>query len=114
MFIYLDFRNFDETLPEFEMSDLELTLTPIGTLLDGSAGQTIIKRGGPIAGGGGIDQIPIGRYKATARWVPEGHAPMPMQIMVSNVGKLADSVEFEFKSSNGVSSTYLAELVVSL
>jgi len=114
IFVYPNFKNVDDTLPEFNMDDLELTLTPIGPLLDGSQGKTIVKRGGPIAGGAGIDEIPIGRYKATARWVPEGHAPMQMLIRVNYTGKFAESTEFEFGPSGGVSSTYLSELEVSL
>ncbi|MGO4496055.1 copper amine oxidase N-terminal domain-containing protein [Paenibacillus sp. 2RAB27] len=114
MYVYPNFKNFDDTLPEFNMNDLELTLTPTGPLLDGSPGQTIIKRGGPIAGGAGIDNIPIGRYKATARWVPEGHAPMPMLIRINYTGQFAESTEFEFGPSDGVSSTYMSELEVSL
>ncbi|MGG1514458.1 stalk domain-containing protein [Paenibacillus oryzisoli] len=114
IYVYPNFKNFNDSLPEFDMGDLELTLTPVGPLLDGSAGQTIIKRGGPIAGGAGMDSIPIGRYKATARWVPEGHAPMPMLIRVNYTGEFAESTEFEFGPSNGISSTYLSELEVSL
>ncbi|MFD0696324.1 stalk domain-containing protein [Paenibacillus sp. GCM10027628] len=114
IYIYPYFSSNDESLPEFNMSDLEVTLTPIGPLLDGSAGKSITKRGGPIQGGAGIDQIPIGRYKATARWVPEGHAPMPILVSYSE-GKYAESVEFEFGPPKGVStSNYLSELVVKI
>ncbi len=114
IYIYPFFTSTDDSLPEFDMSDLEITLTPVGPLLDGSVGQTITKRGGPVAGGAGVDQIPIGRYKATARWVPEGHAPIALQIS-HNDDKYADSVEFEFGPSNGVStSSYLSELVVKI
>lgn len=114
IYIYPYFTSSDDSLPEFDMSDLEVTLTPVGPLLDGSAGQTITKRGGPISGGAGIDQIPIGRYKATARWMPEGHAPFSLQISDST-GKYAESVEFEFGPPKGVSTTnYLSELVVKI
>ncbi|WP_409340640.1 stalk domain-containing protein [Paenibacillus sp. MBLB4367] len=106
---------FDDGLPDFYMSDLELTLTPIGKLLDGSEGKTIVKRGGSIQGGAGVDNIPIGKYKATARWVPEGHEPIPMQIRLNYVGKYAESAVFEFDKPRGAStSNYLAELEVRL
>ncbi|MFD0680033.1 MULTISPECIES: stalk domain-containing protein [unclassified Paenibacillus] len=115
IYIYPNFSTFDESLPEFNMSDLEMTLTPVGPLIDGNPGQTIIKRGGPVQGGGGVDGIPIGRYKASARWVPEGHAPIPLQVRVSYTGKYADSVEFEFAPPRGVStSNYLSELEVQI
>ncbi|CAG7614897.1 stalk domain-containing protein [Paenibacillus allorhizosphaerae] len=115
IYIYPNFSSFDSNLPEFQMSDLEVTLTPIGPLLDGNAGQTLTKRAGPIQGGAGVDEIPIGRYKATARWVPEGHAPMPMQVRVSYIGQYAESTEFDFAPPRGVStSNYLSELEVKL
>ncbi|WP_261304250.1 carboxypeptidase-like regulatory domain-containing protein [Paenibacillus andongensis] len=103
----------DDSLPDFLMTDLELTLTPMGPLLDGSTGQTIIKRAGPVQGGAGIDNVPIGKYKATARWLPEGHDPIPMQIRINYTGKYADTVEFEFTEPRGAStSNYLSELEV--
>jgi hypothetical protein len=114
IYIYPYFT-FDDGLPDFYMSDLELTLTPIGKLLDGSEGKTIVKRGGSIQGGAGVDNIPIGKYKATARWVPEGHEPIPMQIRLNYVGKYAESAVFEFDKPRGAStSNYLAELEVRL
>lgn len=115
IYIYPNFSSFGDNLPEFNMTDLELTLTPIGPLLDGSTGQTIIKRAGPVPGGLGVDNIPIGRYKATARWLPEGHDPFPMQIRINYSGKYADSTEFEFDKPRGTStSNYLSELEVKL
>ncbi|RTE06479.1 hypothetical protein EJQ19_22880 [Paenibacillus whitsoniae] len=115
IYIYPSFAGFDDSLPEFDMNDLEITLTPVGPLVGGSAGQTIVKHAGPVAGGAGVDSIPIGKYKATARWMPEGHAPIAMQIGVANVSKetYADSVEFDFKQSQ-YSSAYLGELNVRL
>lgn len=113
IYIYNDFSSFDESLPEFNMSDLEITLTPVDPLLDGSTGQTLIKRGGPVSNGAGVDKVPIGRYKATARWLPEGHEPMPMQITVNNSSKYAESAEFEFYESQ-TTSYYISELVVKL
>ncbi|KRE99413.1 hypothetical protein ASG89_28035 [Paenibacillus sp. Soil766] len=113
IYIYPFFSTSDDSMPEFDLSDLEMTLTPIGPLLDGSTGKTIIKRGGPVIGGGGIDEIPVGKYTATARWMPEGYAPIPLPI--SNGGDYANSVEVEFREPNGVnSSKYLSELEVKI
>ncbi|CAN7511158.1 copper amine oxidase N-terminal domain-containing protein [Paenibacillus sp. LjRoot153] len=113
IYIYPFFTSSDDSMPEFDLSDLEVTLTPVGPLLDGSTGQTIIKRGGPVIGGGGIDEIPIGKYKATARWMPEGYAPMPLPI--SHGGAYSNSVEIEFREPNGVNtSKYLSELEVKI
>jgi hypothetical protein len=114
IYIYPYF-SFDGDYPEFNMSDLELTLTPIGPLLDGTTGKTLVKRGGSIEGGAGVDNVPIGKYKAAARWLPEGHAPIPMLIRLNYVGKYADSAEFEFRKPRSAStSNYLAELEVKL
>ncbi|WP_409340639.1 carboxypeptidase-like regulatory domain-containing protein [Paenibacillus sp. MBLB4367] len=114
IYIYPNF-SFDDGLPEFNMTDLEVTLTPLGSLIDGSAGQTIVKRAGPVQGGLGIDNVPIGRYKATAKWLPDGHDPIPMQIRLNYVGKYAEFAEFEFDKPRGAStSVYVSELEIKL
>ena len=114
IYIYGPF-SFDDGLPDFNMTDLEITLTPVGPLLDGSAGKTITKKVGPVQGGLGLDEIPIGKYKATVRWLPEGHDPIPMQVRLNYIGKYADSAEFEFAEPRGTStSKYLSELEVKL
>ena len=106
--------SFDDGLPEFNMTDLEITLTPVGPLLDGSAGKTITKKVGPVQGGLGLDEIPIGKYKATVRWLPDGHDPIPMQVRLNYIGKYAESAEFEFAEPRGTStSKYLSELEVN-
>ncbi|WP_248927073.1 stalk domain-containing protein [Paenibacillus hamazuiensis] len=114
VYIY-PYYSFDDSLPEFRITDLELTLTPIGPLLDGNPGKTITKHAGPIDGGLGIDEIPIGKYKATARWLPPGHDPIPMEIRLNYVGTYADSAEFEFREPRSTStSNYLSELEVRM
>ncbi|MEW9697586.1 stalk domain-containing protein [Paenibacillus sp. SI8] len=114
IYIYPYFE-FDASLPDFQIGDLELTLTPVGPLLDGSIGKTIIKHVGPVQGGLGIDHIPIGKYKATARWLPDGHEPLAMQIRINYIGKYAEFAEFEFDKPRGAStSNYLSELEVRL
>lgn len=101
--------------PDFKIEDLELTLTPIGKLMDGSDGETIVKKIGPVDGGLGIGDIPLGKYKATARWLPEGHDPYEMEIRLNFVGTWGESAEFEFnKPRTTVTSNYLAELEVRL
>jgi len=107
--------SFDDNLPSFNISDLEITLTPVGPLLDGSAGQTITKHVGPVQGGLGVDQIPIGQYKATVRWLPDGHDPIPMQVRINSFAKYADAADFFFNKPRGTStSNYLCELEVKL
>ncbi|WP_241243047.1 Ig-like domain-containing protein [Paenibacillus whitsoniae] len=111
IYIYPSFGGFDDNMPEFNMIDLELTLTPVGPLLGGGEGQTIVKRAGPVVDGAGVESIPIGKYKATAKWMPEGHDPIPMQLCLNISGKYADSVDVEFNKSQ-YSFAYLGELNV--
>ncbi|WP_426452132.1 stalk domain-containing protein [Paenibacillus sp. S-38] len=115
LFVYADFMSFDDDgLPMVEMKDLEMTLTPVGPTLDGSAGKTIVKRIGPMEYEGlGIDKIPLGRYKATVRWMPKGLEPMPLLIRIEGEGEYAESVEFDFSQKRGyLEDDYMMELEV--
>lgn len=117
IFIYPDIFSFRDGLPEFnfDLSDLEITLTPTGKLIDGSAGKTIVKRGGEVHDGLGVGDIPLGSYKATVRWLPEGHAPIPMLVKLEGKGKFAESVEFSFPEPKGTTkSNFMVELEVSI
>lgn len=110
-----DFWSFDDSLPEFQMSDLEVTLTPVGALLDGSAGQTITKRAEVLSTGGhGVEKIPLGRYKITARWMPEGHDPMSMLLRIKATGQFVQSLEFDFHNPLGAPSIFLNEFEAKL
>ncbi|MGD8190640.1 carboxypeptidase-like regulatory domain-containing protein [Brevibacillus ginsengisoli] len=110
-----DFWSFDDSLPQFEMNDLEVTLTPVGPLFDGSTGKTITTRAMALqTGGHGVDKIPLGRYKISAIWKPEGHAPMPMLIKVTGNGKFAQSVEFDFYTPLGAPSIFVSQFETKL
>jgi len=101
--------------PDFKIEDLEVTLTPVGKLMDGSEGTKIVKKIGPVDGGLGIGDIPLGKYKATARWLPEGHDPYEMEIRLNYIGTWGESAEFEFaKGRSTITSNYMAELEVRL
>ncbi|ULL15996.1 hypothetical protein DVH26_17010 [Paenibacillus sp. H1-7] len=114
IYIY-PYLTYDTSLPEFLIGDVEITLTPVGPLLDGNSGKTITKRVGPVLGGLGIDEVPIGKYTATARWLPEGHAPIPMQIRINYIGKYAESAEVEFSEPRSASTNhYLSELEIRI
>ncbi|MGC5327727.1 carboxypeptidase regulatory-like domain-containing protein [Brevibacillus sp. SYSU BS000544] len=109
-----DFTNpYDENLPPPQVGEIEVTLTPVSPLLDGSTGQTITKRAMPIAEGYGLSSVPIGRYKATARWVPDGQTPVPMLINVRNTGQYAESIVFDFQDPYEL-MIYSIELEVKL
>jgi hypothetical protein len=81
-----------EHLPEFSEEDVELTLTPLTPFIDGSTGQTITEMGKYSPRGTGVD-VPIAKYKITARWVPVGIEPMPLLITSYAQNEYAESVE---------------------
>ncbi|RIX60586.1 hypothetical protein D3P08_00270 [Paenibacillus nanensis] len=112
IFVYPDFYSFGDDLPEFDINDVEITLTPIQ---NGKAGKPITKRVGQVNDGNGIDQLPIARYKATVRWLPEGHDPIPMLVRLNNKGEYAESVEFTFGDSVSGANTldFKQELEIS-
>jgi len=59
-------------------SYVELTFTPDGPLVDGSTGQVVKRR--EIRGR--IDDVAVGRYRVTARYLPPGEAPRALKIRV--------------------------------
>ncbi|WP_429310990.1 stalk domain-containing protein [Paenibacillus mucilaginosus] len=115
LFVYPDFSSFDgDNLPMVELKDLEMTLTPVSSALDSGAGKKIVKRIGRMEYEGlGIDKIPLGRYKATIRWMPQGLEPMPLLIRVEGEGDFAESVEFDFSEKRGyLDDDYMMEFEV--
>jgi len=81
-------------------------------LFDGSAGQTITRQAEALeTGGHGLDKIPLGRYKMSARWMPEGHEPMTMLVKVTGTNKFAQSVEFDFNNTLGGGSTIFVNAI---
>ena len=91
----------DVPLGSFSVYDIELTLTPVGPLVDGSKG-SIIKRFGQRTGSGSaVPDVPIGRYKVTAQYAPKGKAPLPLQIQVQGkdgIDDFFDEREIEFET----------------
>jgi hypothetical protein len=80
----------------YDFKDVEITATPVGPLIDGSTGQTVVARGESSADR--IRDIPVGQYTFTARYVPDGQPAKPMKIRVRNVGDLQDSVTAVFNT----------------
>lgn len=88
---------YDENAPEFDLIDVELTLTPIGPIIDGSMGE-VIKQTGEYNDGIRLKDVPIGRYKMIAHWTPAGREPVPMLLSVRNTDEFAESLETLFKN----------------
>ncbi|RKN66042.1 stalk domain-containing protein [Paenibacillus ginsengarvi] len=108
--IHPDFWSFDDNMPKLQMNDLEITLTPVGPLFDGSSGKSITARAGALpTGGHGVDRIPLGRYKISAVWKPEGHTPVPMLVKVKGSDKFVSSIDFDFQNPFGTASIFVNE-----
>ncbi|MBD0378931.1 stalk domain-containing protein [Paenibacillus sedimenti] len=86
------------TLPPPNREDVEITLIPEGTIIDGSPGQVITGNGTNSPDGFGIQDVPLGRYTITARFMPEGEEPVQMMIRKVREDKYSDSLTTDFTS----------------
>lgn len=91
----------------FSMEDVEITLTPDGILADGSKGKVIIKTLIDIGGGeDGIRDVPIGKYRISARNKTNGKA---LQVRLRNKGEYQTSVTGIFSSGyTGITNYQIA------
>ncbi|PYI53821.1 hypothetical protein DLM86_14785 [Paenibacillus flagellatus] len=99
-------------LPPPSREDVELTLVPVGPLLDGSEGETIIAHGEDSGDGFGLQDVPFARYKIAARYAPQDGEPRAMLVRVRNKGEYAESVTADFQSIT--SSIHHIEVEVKL
>ncbi len=84
--------------------EIEFTLVPDGPLADGSTGQTITARAtanfamtGTIIGSG-LDDVPMGRYRIAARYIPaNGEAAQALRIRLRDNGAYTDNVMINFE-----------------
>ncbi len=65
----------------FDADGVELTLEPVGALLDGSTGNKIIQN----PEGDILHDAPLGKYKISARYVPQNK---PLKIRLRNAGQI--------------------------
>lgn len=84
--------------------EIEFTLIPQGPLVDGTAGQTLTARAtGSFAMtgttiGSGLDDVPMGRYRISARYVPaNGGAARALGIRIRDTGTYNDNVVIDFE-----------------
>jgi hypothetical protein len=77
----------------FDADKVELTLEPVDKLIDGSTGQKIVRRleGGSI---GQTEDIPLGRYRISARYVPTGQV---VKVRLRNEGTYGADVTSSFE-----------------
>ncbi|PYE50531.1 carboxypeptidase-like regulatory domain-containing protein [Deinococcus yavapaiensis] len=84
--------------PGFDLSRVEVTLTPVGAIIDGSPGKVV--KGFLV--GSQLRDIPIGRYKVSARYVPENGAPQTVLIGARNPSNYELSMTSDFRRSNTI------------
>ena len=76
------------------MDEVEITLTPVGSLIDGNKGKRIISGLSDIGGGeDGIRDIPIGKYNITAKNKNNGK---PLLVRLRNKGLFAQQLTSTF------------------
>ncbi|GAB3492669.1 hypothetical protein GCM10027341_07040 [Spirosoma knui] len=89
--------------------DVALTLEPVGTLIDGSTGQTISRTPARMF----IDDVPLGKYKLTARYVPE-NKPLKIRIRNQNQDYLSSVTASFDPSYPGATGSYKLNVEVTL
>jgi Carboxypeptidase regulatory-like domain len=102
----------DITVEFLESQYIELTLEPQGLLLDGSDGQTITGMLTHTADGDGLTNVPLGRYKITARYLVPGETPVVLEIKPRNSGDYGDSVTADFETPFGDLAIFWIEVMV--
>jgi len=102
----------DDFVNGYTEDNVELTLTPVGSSISGSSGKVIKKYGYNFPGGFGMNDVPIGKYKVTAKYAPSGEEHENMLVRIRNKGQFTDSIEFEFQEL--VPGIYQAEIEVKM
>lgn len=98
-----------------EAKFVELTLRPVGPLIDGSAGVVVTRGVRPSPDGTGVFDVPIGRYRVTARYLAAGRSPVAMPIRPEGAGPWSKEVVRDFEPArSGASNTYEVRLDVTL
>ena len=95
VYVYPDIWNLPEGIDP-QMEEYRLTLTPVGKLMDGSAGAQISKGLTNVYDWYGLKDIPLGKYTATATWEREGQTPISLLIRTKGGTDYRQSVAFEF------------------
>jgi hypothetical protein len=75
-----------------QISDVEVTLTPDGKLVDGSNGKPITGKLVSTGDGFALRDVPVGNYKISARHVPRGEAAASLHVRVRNTGEFVATV----------------------
>ncbi|HIW33527.1 MAG TPA: hypothetical protein IAA29_12150 [Candidatus Paenibacillus intestinavium] len=99
----------DENAPWLDIEDVELTLKPVGKLVDGSTGRTITNF--PIHQDGvRLMEIPVGTYEVTAVWKPKGYKSVPLLVSLRDPEEYKERITITFDNPFG--HHYLAKVEV--
>jgi hypothetical protein len=91
----------------YDTENVEITLEPIAPLIDGTTGKKIVQKPDYLY----IDDVPIGKYKVTARYVPENK---PMKVRIRNVGSFQNSMTALFEPAySGATGRYKMDIEVA-
>jgi hypothetical protein len=95
------------------MANVEVTLTPVGPLVDGSVGKPVTAKLARTADGDAVRDVPVGRYAVTARYARPNRKSTPMRVRLRNDGEFADKVVADFTDIlGGGSGTYQMSIEV--
>ncbi len=88
-------------------NEIEFTLIPQGNLVDGTSGQTINKRAehfpetyNYMFSSSGLRDVPVGRYKISARHIPPAGTPKPLLLSIRYSGTFSESVIADFEQED--------------
>ena len=107
VFVYSDI-----TIELLDSEHIELTLVPVGPLLDGSIGKTIVGKLKVTPDGDGLTDVPLGRYKIGARYLKPGEEGL-LEVKPRKSGSYGDTLTADFQAQygNGL-DIYWIELMV--
>lgn len=71
---------------------IEVTFVPLAPLLDGSEGEIVVR----YPDGTHLVDVPVTKYRVSARYVPEGMAPVAMLIKERSADDFAPTTEADF------------------
>ncbi len=82
-----------------DMESVELTLTPVGPLIDGSSG---VSRTSFLERGLEITDVPVGNYRVTARYLPGDGPATDLLIRLRDTGVYAESITAPLARPSGI------------
>lgn len=75
----------------YDYTNTEITLEPVGTLIDGSTGKTIVSR---LQRGLYVEDVPIGKYKVTAKYLAD-NSPLFVRMRLNGTYEKSVLASFE-------------------